>query len=76
MIRLDVTNQSATKKIDFQFRVESRDSIYPEKVLSTALVFERPIDAAKYLRLTLSGKAVGEEGELRFEIPAAMIQKR
>jgi hypothetical protein len=54
---------------------QSKGSIYPGKVLSDALVFERPIDGAKHLRLTLAGKAFDEDGDIRFEIPAEMIVK-
>ncbi len=37
------------------------------------LVFERPVDAAEYLRLELPASVVGEKGVLRFQIPKKMI---
>jgi hypothetical protein len=51
----------------------SYDSLYPHKTLRDAIVFEQPVGGIKYLRLTLPGKAVDEDGELRFQIPKEMI---
>jgi hypothetical protein len=55
---------------------EPAGSIYPNKSLSDAIVFEMPIDGVEYLRLRLTGNAVGEEGEFRFQIPASMIERK
>lgn len=53
----------------------SRESVYPGKSISDVLVFEVPVDAAKWLHLTLPADNFGGEGMLRFEIPATMIRK-
>lgn len=53
----------------------SLDSIYPGKAVNDLLVFELPIEAARELRLTLPGAAVGGEGELKLKIPTASIAK-
>lgn len=53
---------------------DTSGSIYPGKSISDAVVFEPPIDGAKYLDLKLSAKGCREEGEFRFRIPAEMIQ--
>lgn len=50
------------------------ESVYPGKEIRDALVFELPIDKIEYLELVLPGKYIGEEGELRFKIPKAMIK--
>ena len=55
---------------------EDSASIYPGKTLKSAIVFELPVDGAKYLRLQLPGDSVGEEGEFRFKIPASMISRK
>lgn len=54
---------------------EASPSIYPGKAVEDAVVFEPPVDGVQTLRLTLSAKMFGEEGEARFEIPAAMIRR-
>lgn len=53
----------------------SRESIYPGKSITDVLVFEVPVDAAKWLRLKLPADNFKGEGMLRFEIPASMIRK-
>jgi len=49
------------------------ESIYPGKAVSDVLVFEKPVDAAKWLHLELPAENFGGEGMLRFEIPAKMF---
>ncbi len=48
-------------------------SLYADDPVSDVLVFERPVDAAEYLRLELPASAVGQPGVLRFQIPKKMI---
>lgn len=52
---------------------QSDTSLYADEPVLDVLVFERPVDAAKHLRLTLPASAVDHEGMLRFEIPKNMI---
>jgi hypothetical protein len=48
-------------------QVES-ESIYPGKSIEDKLVFEVPVDSAKYLRLELPASNLGEKGTVRFQI--------
>ncbi len=50
-----------------------RGSLYPEQVTEDVLVFEKPVDAAAWLRLELPAAAFAEPGTLKFEIPGAMV---
>jgi len=52
-----------------------RESIYPGKSITDVLVYEVPVDAAKWLRLKLPARNFKGDGMLRFEIPASMIQR-
>lgn len=52
---------------------QSEASLYPDEPLSDVLVFERPVPAASYLRLTLPASVFGQTGSLRFQIPKPMI---
>jgi hypothetical protein len=54
---------------------KTSESIYPGKTHEDAIVFERPVDSAQRLMLTLSGKGLGQDGEFRFEIPRSRIQQ-
>jgi len=55
-------------------RGEARpDPIYPGRAVSDVAVFERPVDAATTLYLTLPGDRLGLDEEIRFAIPAWMI---
>ncbi|MBI5863643.1 MAG: hypothetical protein HZB38_03865 [Planctomycetes bacterium] len=68
------------KRIDFGFSTRAeggveRESLYPGKALYDILVFEPPIGNIEHLRLELPAKNFGGEGMIRFEIPAAMIQR-
>ncbi|MDZ7617064.1 MAG: hypothetical protein U1E05_08670 [Patescibacteria group bacterium] len=47
-------------------------SLYPGEPLRDVLVFERPAAGVEFLRLSLPGDAVGQEGVARFEIPSRM----
>ncbi len=51
----------------------SADSIYHEEPVRDTLFFERPVQGAKYLRLTLPGSAFGEKRSARIEIPMSML---
>jgi len=53
----------------------NRESVYPGKFITDILVFEVPVDVAKWLHLKLPAGNFGGEGMLRFEIPATMIKK-
>lgn len=73
-------NENTYKRIDFGVSSApvggvSRESIYPGKYCTDVLVFEVPVDAAKWLHLTLPADNFGGEGKLRFEIPASAIRK-
>ena len=51
------------------------ESIYPGKTITDVLVYEMPVDAAKWLRLKLPAQNFKGDGMLRFEIPASMIER-
>lgn len=51
----------------------SPEPIYPGQPVEDKLLFERPIDAAKVLRLQLPASAFGAKGMVLFEIPREMI---
>jgi hypothetical protein len=51
----------------------SLPSVYPGEVYSDTLIFEPPVSAAKYLRVTLPTSAFGGNETLNLEIPKAMI---
>jgi hypothetical protein len=44
-------------------------AIEPSASLIDVLVFERPIDAARKLSLTLPGTGIGQPGSFRFTLP-------
>ncbi len=48
-------------------------SLFGGEPLRDVLVFERPVEAADYLRLSLPGAALGQEGDVRFKIPLRMF---
>ncbi|MFH0772616.1 MAG: hypothetical protein V1933_08365 [Candidatus Omnitrophota bacterium] len=50
-----------------------KESIYPGKVVTDLLVFEKPVDTVKWLHLELPAENFGGDGMIRFEIPASMI---
>jgi len=56
---------------DGQQRVKS---IYPEKTAEDLLVFERPVDRARSLRLQLPAVAFGGSGTGYIEIPMSMVK--
>jgi hypothetical protein len=69
------------KRIDFGFATKvvgqvKSDSIYPGKSLEEALVFEAPVEAAKYLNLELPAKNIGEKGTIRLRIPRTFSSKQ
>ena len=49
--------------------------VRPGEQETDVLVFDRPVDGVKYLRLTLPAENFGQEGSLRFQIPAGMIRR-
>lgn len=68
------------KRIEFGFgsypvgSVERTESIYPNKSVSDILVFELPLDNAKYLDLELPATNYDSEGMIRFRIPIKSIR--
>lgn len=71
-------NQNIYKRINFGMSsapvgAVDRASIYPSKEISDVLVFEKPVDVAKWLHLELPANNFGGDGIIRFEIPATMI---
>ncbi len=52
---------------------QSNTALYADEPVRDVLVFERPVEAAKYLRLTLPAAALEHSGMLRFQIPKEMI---
>ena len=78
--KLTDENENRNKTISFPASASikgatSKDSIYPGKSIVDAIVFEIPIENAKQLFLTLAAKGCQQDGEFRFEIPKAMIQR-
>jgi hypothetical protein len=51
------------------------ESIYPGEGLTDVIVFEKPVDAAKWLHLALPAENIKNDGTIRFEIPDTMIEK-
>jgi len=49
-------------------------SMYPGKSLEDTLTFQPPVPQFEYLRLELPGAGIGQEGTVRFQIPAKMVQ--
>lgn len=49
------------------------ESIYPTEAIQDLLLFQAPVENAKYLRLELPARAFGKGEPLRFEIPKEMI---
>ena len=73
-------NENTYRRINFDVTTKivggvDNESIYPGKALTDVLVFEKPVDAARWLHLELPAKNFKGEGVLRFEIPASMISK-
>lgn len=54
----------------------NKSAIYPGESVKDIIVFEAPVSNAKYLNLTLSAEAVGEEGDFCFRIPIDEIVKK
>jgi len=52
------------------------ESIYPGTAIEDAIVFELPVKGTRFLRLKLTSNAFGEEGDIRFQIPASMIVRK
>jgi hypothetical protein len=56
-------------------QVEST-AIYPGKTVSDVLVFEPPVEKAKYLHLEMPASNFGGVGMIRIEIPSSMIERK
>lgn len=56
--------------------IATDSSIYPGKTIKDAIVFEQPVPGIEFLRLKLSAKGMGQDGEFRLEIPADMIRMK
>jgi hypothetical protein len=52
------------------------ESIYPGESITDVLVFERPVDAAKRLTLTLPASNFGGKGKVRVLVPRAFSRQR
>jgi hypothetical protein len=65
-------NFGSTVKIDPSVDIAS---VYPGKGVTDVLVFESPVETAKWLHLELPAKNFNGEGVVRFDIPAAMITR-
>lgn len=67
-------NQNGYKRIDLGMNAKpigsvDSASIYPGKAITDVLVFEKPIDTAKWVHLELPAKNFGGDGMIRFEVP-------
>jgi len=51
------------------------ESLYPGKSTSDVIVFEVPVEKAKFLDLTLPAKNFGGTGMIRLKIPASMVRR-
>lgn len=51
------------------------ESIYPGESINDLLIFEKPVDAFKWLHLELPAKNLNEAGTIRFEIPSDMLSR-
>lgn len=56
--------------------IERETPVYPDASILDAIVFERPLESAEYLELTLPAKNYGGEGVILFRIPASMIKRK
>jgi hypothetical protein len=68
------------KVIDFGFGLKvvgaaREDSIHPGGSVDDVLVFEAPIDIARFLVLELDAERVGETGKFLFKIPSSAWKK-
>jgi len=50
-------------------------SLYPGETVEDLMVFERPLPAAKYVRLVLPASVVGKTGDLRFELSSELFER-
>ncbi len=50
-------------------------SMYPGETVEDLMVFERPLPAAKYVRLVLPASVVGKKGDLRFELSSELFER-
>jgi hypothetical protein len=78
--KLTDDNDNNYKRINFSASttviggVES-ESIYPGEGLTDVIVFEKPVEVAKWLHLALPAENIKAEGTIRFEIPDVMIER-
>ena len=61
-----VTKQQLQERID--------EIVSAGKALNDVLIFERPVGNFSYLRLELPLSAVGGEGQVRLQVPKAMVK--
>jgi len=54
---------------------EGPEAIYPGESIEDRLVFDKPVEAAKRLRLQLPAAAFGGTGTVKFEIPMEMVTR-
>ena len=72
----ELNNKYGMQKVPggrFEGQVQAKP-IYPEKSLEDVLVFERPVERAKVLRLQLPAGAFSGQGTGYFEIPMSMVK--
>lgn len=56
-------------------QVVKTESIYPSKIQEDLLVFEKPVEKVKALRLELPLDALGGTGSINWQIPRGLIQR-
>jgi hypothetical protein len=78
--KLTDDNENAYRRISFGSTTKvvggvENESIYPAQGLTDMLIFEKPVDTVKWLRLALPAENIKREGTIRFEIPETMIRR-
>jgi hypothetical protein len=75
----DIGNKYKTIKLEtgdeIPGQINAETPIYPNETKGDLLVFQRPVDTIKYLRLELPGGACGMKETLYLQIPKSMIQR-
>ena len=71
--QVELRDNVANHYQQFPVRAQALPSVYPGETYADVLVFQPPVSASKYLRLTLPASAFGGHDSLRFEIPSSMI---
>lgn len=53
---------------------KKREAIHPGQITADLLVFERPLENANFLKLSLPARNFGGSGKIGFQIPKSMIE--